>query len=244
MPVLAFTGRDPRRADTGRAMIDRQDTDGLGATALRLAVRLAIVVAAVLAILALMDWAADRASTEQGSGLMLGVLAGLLLAYALLLAVPFVPGIEIGLTLLVMKGATVAPIVYVATVLGQTAAYLAGRFLPQGWLRDILADLRLRRAAAFLDRLAPLPREERLALVSDKLAKWHLPAIPGGRYLLIAALLNIPGNAAVGGGGGIAFAAGFSRLFGTAAILLTFALAVLPVPLAVWLWGPETLGAH
>jgi hypothetical protein len=37
--------------------------------------------------------------------------------YVALLAVPFVPGIEIGLILLAMFGARIAPVVYGATVL-------------------------------------------------------------------------------------------------------------------------------
>lgn len=33
------------------------------------------------------------------------------------------------------------------------------------------------------------------------------------RYVALAVLLNIPGNVVIGGGGGIAFAAGMTRLF-------------------------------
>jgi hypothetical protein len=36
-------------------------------------------------------------------------LAGLLLAYSVLIAAPFVPGIELGLTLMAMEGPWIAP---------------------------------------------------------------------------------------------------------------------------------------
>ena len=62
-----------------------------------------------------------------------------------------------------------------------------------------------------------------------------------GRYPLLAALINVPGNAVVGGGGGIALTAGFSRLFRPGWTALTVALAVAPVPLIVWLTGTTDL---
>lgn len=57
------------------------------------------------------------------------------------------------------------------------------------------------------------------------------------RYLFLAALINLSGNALVGGGGSILFLAGLSRLFRPFGVALTLALAVLPVPLAIWTFG-------
>ncbi|WP_170941102.1 hypothetical protein [Antarctobacter heliothermus] len=45
----------------------------------------------------------------------------------------------------------------------------------------------------------------------------------------------------IGGGGGILFLTGLSRLFKPAAVALTVALAVMPVPLAVWVFGIDIL---
>jgi hypothetical protein len=50
-------------------------------------------------------------------------------------------------------------------------------------------------------------------------------------------LINVPGNAVIGGGGGLAFAAGMSGVFSVPAFLLTVAIAVLPVPLAIFAFG-------
>ncbi|NNE89631.1 MAG: hypothetical protein HKN27_16300 [Silicimonas sp.] len=172
---------------------------------------------------------------------MIGTLLVILLAYATLIAIPFVPGIEIGISLLMLKGADIAPMVYLATVLGLTLAFTLGRITPYRWIRSTLADLRMRRASSLFERLEPMSREERLAVLMERVPGWAKPIIGGGRYLLIAALLNIPGNAVIGGGGGIAFIAGFSRLYRPWLTFAVIALAVLPVPLTVWLTGTEAL---
>ncbi len=209
--------------------------------ALRLAGKLLVIAVAVYAVHLLLDWTTARAEATDSPGLMIGVLTTLLLAYALLIAVPFMPGIEIGITLLMMKGAAIAPLVYLATVLGLFLAYAAGRFMPERWLRGLLEDLRLRRACALIDQLSPMSREERLAHLSARAPGWLRPVIGTGRYVLLAVLINVPGNAVIGGGGGIAFVAGFSRLFRPSYTALAVVLAVLPVPLTVWLTGSARL---
>jgi hypothetical protein len=57
------------------------------------------------------------------------------------------------------------------------------------------------------------------------------------RYVALAVLINVPGNAVIGGGGGLAFAAGMSGVFSIPAFLITVAIAVLPVPLAIYAFG-------
>ena len=57
------------------------------------------------------------------------------------------------------------------------------------------------------------------------------------RYLNLAVLINIPGNAVIGGGGGIAFVSGLSGTFRMPLAILTIALATAPVPLGIWLFG-------
>ena len=207
----------------------------------RFAIKLAIVAALVFAVLTLLDWAQTRAQVIGSDSLMIGVLISLLIVYTLLLAVPFVPGIEIGLSLLIMKGAEIAPIVYIATVLGLSLAYAIGHCIPYRWLHTALADLRLKRACALIERLEPLNHEKRLAHLTSRLPQAIAPYVRKGRYLMLAVLFNIPGNAVLGGGGGIAFIAGFSRLFRPWAAILTIILAVLPVPLAVWLYGASAI---
>jgi len=209
----------------------------------RFALKLVVIAAMVYAVLSVLHWAQAWAEASGSDGLMLGFLAVLLLAYAVLLAVPFVPGIEIGVSLLLMKGADVAPFVFIATVLGLSLSFMVGRCVPYRWLRATLADLRLKRACDLVDRLEPMTREERLAHLTTRVPSAVVPLIRQGRYVMLAALFNIPGNAVVGGGGGIAFVAGFSRIFQPWAAILTIILAVAPVPILVWLLGTGVFSA-
>ena len=220
-------------------MTDQDQLPPLWVGLFRLGLRILVIVAVVYAIHLMMNWATARAEAAGRDGLMLGVLTVLLLAYALLIAIPFMPGIEIGISLLILKGASIAPLVYAATVMGLSLALLAGRFTPYGWLHGFLADLRLRRASNLVERLAPMSREERLEHLAERAPHWLRPIIRTGRYVLLAILLNVPGNSVIGGGGGIAFIAGFSRLFRPSIAILVIALAVLPVPLTVWIAGTD-----
>lgn len=196
--------------------------------------RLMLLATVAYAVHSVLDWAGGAAQDAGTGGWRFGVLGLLLLAYALLIATPFVPGIEIGLMLLALEGAKIAPFVYGATVSGLMLAYLVGERLPHARLHRLLADFRLRRACQLLERLAPLGREQRLALLHERLPRWCAPRLMRFRYLLIALAVNLPGNGLVGGGGGILFVAGLSRLFHPVAMAATLALAVAPVPLLVW----------
>lgn len=204
---------------------------------LQLVLKVAIILAAVYATHLVLEWATEKAMETGNEHLMIGVFATLLLAYALLIAVPFMPGIEIGISLLMLQGATIAPLVYLATVLGLALAYFVGRYLPVRWVRGLLADLRLKRACAMVDRLAPMSRADRLAHLTERAPNWMRPLFGRGRYVLLGALINLPGNAVIGGGGGIAFIAGFSRLFRPVYTIAVFVAAVLPVPFMVWAFG-------
>ena len=217
----------------------------LRASLARWILRLALAVAIAYGIHLFLNWSMDLARTlPPGPGLAMetALVALALLAYAALIAIPFVPGIEIGLSLIVMRGADIAVPVYLATVLGLSLAYLAGRLLPYPWLRRVLADLHMRRACALLDRLEPLSDQRRLVLLRRELPRRLGALAVNYRYLLLAGLVNLPGNVLIGGGGGICLVAGLTRLFRPRATLITIALAVLPFPLVVWIWGPGIFG--
>ena len=227
-------------------MTERPNAPPLRVALPRIAWRLAILAAVFWAVQVAMGWVMAEEAELTGLDspfLRPGPLSMVLLTYAGLLAIPFVPGIEIGLSLLIVGGAALAPFVYLATALGLSLSYLVGTLISYDWLHRLFADLRLRRVCVMLEEMKPLSQERRLALVRRSLPHWATPLAMRGRYLLLAALLNLPGNALIGGGGGICLIAGVSRLYRPAAALATIALAVLPVPLAVWIFGPELLPA-
>lgn len=157
--------------------------------------------------------------------------------YVLFLMLPFVPGAEIGLGLLMMFGAKIAPLVYAGTVLALTLAFLLGRLVPDRIIVRAFEALHLRRAASLLREMERLGANERPAFLLGRAPARFVPFLLRFRLLGLALAFNLPGNAVVGGGGGIALAAGASRLVTFPAFVLTVALAVAPVPLVVYLAG-------
>ncbi|MFN3172814.1 MAG: hypothetical protein ACE37E_19190 [Hyphomicrobiales bacterium] len=208
----------------------------LGSLLLRLVV--------LIAVLALATWGAHeirdalnlqiRPDNEQQvhQAIMFGAVA-----YIGLLALPFVPGAEIGLAMLATFGPSIAPLIYVATVASMALAYTLGRFLPINMLERLLGLLRMERAASLVARAAPLSGEERLALLLGEQPRRTLSLALRFRYIALAVAVNTPGNSLIGGGGGIMMMAGLSGIFSPLPTLLTIALAVSPVPLAMMYFG-------
>jgi len=168
-----------------------------------------------------------------------GVVA--LAAYAVLLALPFVPGVEIGLSLLIMQGSSIAPLVHVATVVGLSVSYGVGRAFATTLPCSFLRSMGLPRACAFVDAMKDLDRPARLQKLQDVAPQWVGRWVIGHRYVLLALLINLPGNSLIGGGGGILLVVGLSRMFSYPATFLTLVLATAPIPLAVWFLGVDVL---
>lgn len=207
------------------------------------AIRIGLLVGAAVGLHLFIDATLARiAASDDHDMIMIGVLAALILAYAILIALPFVPGIEIGLTLLALRGAEIAPFLYLATLAGLMLAYGAGRALSYDWLSARLLDLRLTRAATLLEEARDMSPERRLAALRARLPRRLGDMTIRFRYLLIALLINLPGSGLIGGGGGICLLAGFSRTFAPLPTVLTLALAVAPVPFLVWYTGYDPAG--
>jgi hypothetical protein len=160
-----------------------------------------------------------------------------LLAYVVLLAIPFVPGMEISLALFAMLGSSIALPIYVATVVALTIAFLAGRMVPARYVAALFGNLGLHRAQQLVQTLELLNAEQRLAKLMDHAPRRLVPFLIRHRYIAVAFAFNLPGNALIGGGGGIALLAGLSGLFSLSGYLIAVCIAVLPVPLAVVLGG-------
>jgi hypothetical protein len=206
------------------------------AVALKLALLVALLVGASYAgrwLLGQFDPHITPASEPMLHRMIMTALA----LYVLLMMLPFVPGVEIGLALMVMFGAKIVPIVYLATVLALTLAFLFGRLVPQHAIAATLETLRLRRAGTLLRRLEPLGSHQRLEFLLQNTSTRVVPFLLRHRFVALAVALNMPGNALIGGGGGISLVAGFSRLFTLPHYALTVAVAVSPVPLAILLTG-------
>ncbi|GAB5506851.1 MAG: hypothetical protein Rhirs2KO_20140 [Rhizobiaceae bacterium] len=158
-----------------------------------------------------------------------------LIAYTILMALPFVPGVEIGLALIAIFGARVVPVIYLSTVFALVSAFAVGRLVPAMTLAAGLRSVGLARAARRVAETANLDPAERRARIETALPKSLRPWLLRVPVLLMLVLFNLPGNTLAGGGGGIAMALGASRLISWPAYAIGVAIAVSPVPIAVLL---------
>ena len=185
-------------------------------------------------------WLEGQIDLESSSGNQAAwryaVWAGVLL-YVVLLAIPFVPGMEISLGLLAAMGRDIAPLIYAASIVSLTLSFLIGRLLPLAALASIFRFIGLKRAEELIHQLAPLSSKQRLALLLSAAPKRFVAKLIRYRYLAIVILFNIPGNAIVGGGGGIALLAGASGVFSAVPFIVAVAISVFPLPFLAYAIG-------
>lgn len=212
------------------------DPRGKAASAMTASILRVLVLILVLGLLIYLSHSvSDRVMdflARQDDGMIFKIIAIGLLAYFATMALPFMPGVEIGLALLTAFGALVAPYVWLATVLALSLSFCVGRFVPCRVTARILAALGMLRGAALVRRLGDAPPSDAASFLASRAASPVALALLRYRYLALAAAINTPGNIVLGGGGGIALAAGLSRTFHPALFILTVALATMPVPLA------------
>jgi hypothetical protein len=166
-----------------------------------------------------------------------GLVAAGFLAFILFSAIPFVPGAEIGLGLLMVMGAQGAVAVYAGMITALTLAFAAGRLVPVRCLTAAFGALGFERARALVAESTETSIGDRARFIEENAPARWVPFLLRHRYVALALLLNMPGNVILGGGGGIAFAAGACRLFSAPAFLLTILIAVAPIPIAFLLFG-------
>lgn len=167
----------------------------------------------------------------RASHVMGPVVLAVLGAFILLSALPFVPGVEIGVGLLLVFGQQIALGVYLAMVTALLLAYGIGRFVPARLCLAAFGYLGFSRAHRLVEDMAKLDRDARLSYLTQVAPNRFVPLLLRNRYLALMLILNIPGNALLGGAGGIGLAAGMSGLYSPLGYLVAVLLAVAPVPL-------------
>jgi hypothetical protein len=168
------------------------------------------------------------------------IVSGILL-YIILTAIPFVPGIELGLALIFAFGVKIVPVVYVATIAALLLSFVCGQRVPERWLASVFLWLHLNKAATLVEGMTSLDAASRVDHLLEHAPKRIVPWLLKHRLLTLCALFNLPGSALLGGGGGIAMMAGMSRLMSLPRFLMSAAIAVSPVPLflmgSAWMSG-------
>jgi len=209
--------------------------------ATRVAARRASLIVGYVGILGLGFWTStvlhELSADFEAGPLAHGMFGVAFAAYVGFSAIPFVPGAEIGLGLLMALGAKGALLVYVGMIAALCIAFCAGRFVPPAWIAGAFGALGLARARDLVLTSSDLTYGERTRFLETHAPARLVPFLLRHRHVALGLLLNMPGNVILGGGGGIAFAAGASRLFSPGAFLLTILIAVAPIPLAFLLFG-------
>ncbi|MEP2533093.1 hypothetical protein [Shimia sp.] len=161
---------------------------------------------------------------------MYNMVSGVFAIFVVVAAIPFVPGAEIGFALLMLFGGKASLLVYMGMVSALMLSFLVARLVPTPILSNCLNWIGLKKASGFVSKIDALAPEERLdqyaALLPEPVGK----LIVKNRYLVLATAFNLPGNTLIGGGGGLAFMAGSSGLFGFWAYLAVVLCAVAPIP--------------
>jgi len=163
--------------------------------------------------------------------LMITVLWIAIVVYVLWMALPFVPGIELGLALMVMLGTRGIVLVYLCTLLSLSLSFTIGRLIPLNGFARFLGWLHLYKAQDLVLQLEPLNSEEKLNFLLRTAPSKVIPFLLKHRYLTIAIALNLPGNSLIGGGGGIGLITGMSRLYPFPKYILLVSLAITPLPI-------------
>jgi len=158
-------------------------------------------------------------------------------AYTLLMAIPFIPGAEIGLAVMMSIGPKIVPLVYFCTLVSLLFSFSVGKFIPDQVLINLFRRVGLVRAGNLLDEIKDMDTQARLQRIVSRSPKKLIPFLIRFRYIALLLAINLPGSIAIGGGGGIAMLAGMSRLFKLPYFVLTIAIAVAPFPLLLMLLG-------
>jgi hypothetical protein len=154
-----------------------------------------------------------------------------ILIYVLWMAMPFMPGIELGISLMAMLGAKGVILVYICTLLSLSLSFVIGRLIPIKAFSSFLGWLHLSRAKDLTRQLEHLNSGEKIEFLLKNVPSRILPHVLKHRYLLIAVSLNLPGNALIGGGGGISIIAGTSGLYSFPKYIMLISIAITPIPI-------------
>jgi hypothetical protein len=202
--------------------------------------RIAIVLVNIILLNVAGIWLGHQINFQlfpRHESMLQGVLLIALLLYILLMATPFMPGIELGLAVMLLLGSKSALLIYLCTLIALSISYIIGRFFPLRIVHRFLKWLYLEKASELVSQLEPLDQQKRLEFLNRKTPTKIAPFLLKHRFVTLAVVLNLPGNALIGGGGGIGIVVGMSKLVSFYKYFLVMAVAILPVPMCVYLQG-------
>lgn len=172
-------------------------------------------------------WASDIQAQWNGVALFIGGVV-----YAIMLSIPFIPGIELGLVLMSLFGKESILFISICTVTGLNLSFLVGRSLPRQWVITWIDYLGV--TSSDIDSNNRMRNLLTYSILGHRSNNWLEAHLINYHYLVLATLFNLPANFIFGGGGGIALISGMSRIFSWKGFLMTVVIATAPVPLLVY----------
>jgi hypothetical protein len=136
-----------------------------------------------------------------------------------------------------LLGGKSALLIYMSTLIALSISYMIGKYFPLHLVHKLLKWLYLNKASELIRQLEPLAPSQRLEFLYVKSPAKYVPYLLKYRYAAIVLALNLPGNALIGGGGGIGLIVGMSRLIPFPKYIFVVSVAVAPVPLFVYFLG-------
>ena len=142
------------------------------------------------------------------------------------------PGVELGILIMMVFGKTGVVFAYLCTVAGLSLAYCSGWFMCRqhgGQIAPCQPDA-LNKA---FQRLSQTRGGQWFGGICQRVIIPH-------RYVSLGVLFNVPGNMVIGGGGGIAMMCGASARFQWPRFIIATMIATSPVPV-IFLLGFEVV---
>lgn len=167
---------------------------------------------------------------KENLGWKAALIAGIV--YVLLLSVPFFPGIELAWLVILLFGKDAVIMIYLLTLLGLGLSFGIGRWFEKSWLTAGLDLKKLKEN--LINRTESIKKKFKENLPATLVSHQPTSFQVNPRYVLLAILINLPGNTIIGGGGGIALLCGMNRSFSWKGFMSTIAIASSPVPLLLY----------
>ncbi|MBT3226180.1 MAG: hypothetical protein HN580_15555 [Deltaproteobacteria bacterium] len=153
--------------------------------------------------------------------------------YIFLLSIPFFPGVELAWLVIMIFGKEAVVMIFFFTICGLSLSFAIGRWFEKSWVTSGLDIRSLEKR--FYERIEKIKARIKKQLPEMFLSKTSRHLLPNSRYIILAILINLPGNTIIGGGGGIALLCGMNRSFSWKGFIVTIALAISPLPILLFM---------
>jgi uncharacterized membrane protein YdjX (TVP38/TMEM64 family) len=168
---------------------------------------------------------------KENLGWKAALVAGIV--YILLLSIPFFPGVELAWLVIMLFGKEAVVMIYFFTICGLSLSFAMGRWFEKSWFTSGLDIQALEEQ--FSERMGKIKDKLRKQLPDRFVSQALKQRLPNSRYMILAILINLPGNTIIGGGGGLALLCGMNQAFSWKGFVVTVALAILPLPILLFM---------